>query len=209
MTANLKTIRSIPLALTSSAGAPPVPSRLEVRGEVILSKAGFQRLNADRAEAGEPVFANPRNAAAGSLRQLDSRITAKRPLDVFCHGAGAMRGARFTTHWEFLQALRAWGLKVNPLNRRCADIEAALARFAELAAGREELPYEIDGVVLKVDDLALQERLGQVSRSPRWAVAYKFKAQQAITRVLRIVPSVGRLGTITPIAELEPVRWAA
>ncbi len=205
VTANLRTIRSVPLALKPAAKAPPVPSRLEVRAEVLLSKAGFRKLNADRAERGEPLFANPRNAAAGSLRQLDSRVTSSRPLEVFCHGVGAATGARFATQWEFLATLRAWGLPVNPENRRCAGVDDALARYRELAEARESLPYEIDGVVLKVDDVALQERLGQVSRSPRWAVAYKFKAQQATTTVLDIVPSVGRLGTVTPIAVLEPV----
>ena len=220
VTANLRTIRSVPLTLAPERGAPPVPARLEVRAEVILSKAGFQRLNAERAERGEPLFANPRNAAAGSLRQLDSRITARRPLDIFCHSAGTVLAhgerehagtghhgaAPFSTHWQFLATLTRWGLKVNPLNRRAADVGVALARYRELAAARDDLPYEIDGVVLKVDDLAQQERLGQVSRSPRWAVAYKFKARQATTTVLNIVPSVGRLGTVTPIAELEPVQ---
>jgi DNA ligase (NAD+) len=220
VTANLRTIRSVPLTLAPERHEPPVPTRLEVRAEVIISKAGFQRLNADRAERGEPLFANPRNAAAGSLRQLDSRITARRPLDIFCHSTGTIRGhgerghtgaghhggAPFATHWNFLAALARWGLKVNPLNRRVVDVGAALARYRELAAARDDLPYEIDGVVLKVDDLAQQERLGQVSRSPRWAVAYKFKARQATTKVLNIVPSVGRLGTVTPIAELEPVQ---
>lgn len=205
VTANLRTIRGVPLALRPEKHAPPLPERLEVRAEVLLSKAGFRRLNADRAERGEALFANPRNAAAGALRQLDSRITASRPLEIFCHGAGSMGGARFATQGEFLDALAAWGLPVNPENRRCADVGAALARYGELAERREELPYEIDGVVLKVDDTALQERLGQVSRSPRWAIAYKFKAQQALTTVLDIVPSVGRLGTVTPIAVLEPV----
>jgi DNA ligase (NAD+) len=204
VTANLRTIRSVPLTLTPARGAPP-PVRLEVRAEVLYAKAGFRRLNADRAERGEPLFANPRNAAAGSLRQLDSRITARRPLEVLCHGAGTVTGTAFATHSELLAGLQAWGFKVSALNRRCADLDEALARYRELAAMREELPYEIDGMVLKVDDVALQERLGQVSRSPRWAIAYKFKAQQAITRVLDIVPSVGRLGTVTPIAVLEPV----
>lgn len=205
VTANLRTIRGVPLVLRAIRGAPPIPERVEVRAEVLLSKAGFRRLNAERAERGEPLFANPRNAAAGSLRQLDSRITAGRPLEAFCHSAGAIPGVRFTTQWEFLATLRAWGLPVSEENRRCADVAAALARYQELAAARDALAHEIDGVVLKVDDLALQERLGQVSRSPRWAIAYKFKPQQAETKVLEIVPSVGRLGTITPIAVLEPV----
>ena len=206
VTPNLETIKSVPHRLTAARGAPPIPRRLEVRGEVILSRDGFRKLNADRAEQGDPVFANPRNAAAGSLRQLDPQITARRPLELFCHSAGALEGARFATHWEFLATLPRWGFTVNPLNRRCPDLAAALAHYAELVRDRDGLPYEIDGMVLKVDDLRQQEILGQVSRSPRWAVAYKFKAQQAETVVLDIVPSVGRLGTITPIAVLEPVQ---
>ncbi|HEY2387844.1 MAG TPA: NAD-dependent DNA ligase LigA [Candidatus Binatia bacterium] len=205
VTPNLRTIRNLPLVLKPARAAPPVPSRLELRAEVLLTKAGFQRLNAARAERGESVFANPRNAAAGSLRQLDPRVTATRPLEIFCHGAGALGGARFGSQWEFLATLGRWGFPVSEENRRCAGVDEALARYQELAAARETLPYEIDGVVLKVDDVALQERLGQVSRSPRWAVAYKFKAQQATTRVLAIEPSVGRLGTVTPVAVLEPV----
>lgn len=206
VTVNLKTIASVPHELRPrSAEAPKVPERLEVRGEVILQRAGFQKLNAERAERGEPVFANPRNAAAGSLRQLDPAITASRPLELFCHSAGVVEGATFATHTEFLAALDQWGLQTNPLNRRCAGLDEAFAQYAALVAARDTLPYEIDGMVLKVDDLRLQEILGQVSRSPRWAIAYKFKAQQAETRVLDIVASVGRLGTLTPVAVLEPV----
>lgn len=206
VTVNLKTIASVPHRLErASVRAPEVPERLEVRGEVILTLAGFQRLNAERTERGEPVFANPRNAAAGSLRQLDPAITAGRPLELFCHSAGAIEGARFTTHWDFLASLAQWGLPTNPLNRRCPDLATALRQYAALVATRDTLPYEIDGMVLKVDELRLQEILGQVSRAPRWAIAYKFKAQQAETRVLEIVASVGRLGTLTPVAELEPV----
>jgi DNA ligase (NAD+) len=204
VTVNLKTIRSVPHRL-QRASAPTLPARLEVRGEVILTRAGFQRLNAERAEQGEPVFANPRNAAAGSLRQLDPAITARRPLELFCHSAGAIEGANFTTHWKFLATLAQWGLQTNPLNRRCPDLATALAHYQRLVSERATLPYEIDGMVLKVDDLRRQEILGQVSRSPRWAIAYKFKAQQAETRINDIVASVGRLGTITPVAELEPV----
>ena len=189
VTPNLRTIRNIPLVLKPAKGAPPVPARLELRAEVLLSKAGFRRLNATRAERGESVFANPRNAAAGSLRQLDPRITASRPLEIFCHGAGALGGARAASQWEFLATLAKWGLPVSDENRRCTGVDEALARYQELTAARETLPYEIDGVVLKVDDVALQERLGQVSRSPRWAVAYKFKPQQATTRVLAIEPN--------------------
>ena len=204
VTLNLKTMATVPHRLEHSA-APPIPARLEVRGEVILTRAGFRKLNAERAERGEPIFANPRNAAAGSLRQLDPAITARRPLALFCHSAGAIDGAGFATHWDFLAALRQWGLQTNPLNRRCPDLAAAFEQYAALVAARDTLPYEIDGMVLKVDDLRRQEILGQVSRAPRWAIAYKFKPQQAETRVLDIVASVGRLGTLTPVAELEPV----
>jgi DNA ligase (NAD+) len=206
VTVNLRTIKTVPHELRrASAKAPKIPARLEVRGEVILTRAGFRALNAERAERGESVFANPRNAAAGSLRQLDPAITASRPLELFCHSAGAITGASFATHSAFLTTLEQWGLQTNPLNTRCTGLPEAFAQYARLVADRDVLPYEIDGMVLKVDDLRQQEILGQVSRSPRWAIAYKFKAQQAETRVVDIVPSVGRLGTITPVAELEPV----
>jgi len=203
VTPNIRTIRSVPLRLRSEARKPP--ELLEVRGEVYLPLRAFQKLNREREEAGQPVFANPRNAAAGSLKQLDPAITAARPLDFVCHGVGEIRGARFATHWETLQALADAGLKPVPMSRVCDTLEDVVAFFAELEAKRDRLGYEIDGVVVKVNDLALQKRLGEISRSPRWAVAYKFKPRQAITRVNAIVPSVGRTGVLTPIAELEPV----
>jgi DNA ligase (NAD+) len=204
VTANVRTIRSLALRLRV-APRRPVPKRLEVRGEVIFPRAAFAQLNAARAAAGEPPFANPRNAAAGSLRQLDSRITAARPLGIFFHSAGVVDGVEFDTHWNFLAALKGWGLRVNPLNERCADAEAVLGYHARIGAVRAELDYEVDGVVAKVNGLALQRRLGEVSRSPRWAIAFKFKAQQATTRVLDILASVGRTGVLTPVAQLEPV----
>ena len=204
VTANVRTIRSLALQLKPVKGRP-LPQRLEVRGEVIFLRAAFAHLNAERAAAGEPVFANPRNAAAGSLRQLDPRITATRPLDVFFHSAGLIDGAAFDSHWQFLSALQAWGLRVNPLNRLCRGADAVVAYHEEIAATRATLAYEADGVVAKVNALELQRRLGEVSRSPRWAIAFKFKAQQGKTRVRNIVPSVGRTGAITPVAELEPV----
>ena len=207
VTPNVRTIRSVPLRLAAAASRP-LPRRLEVRGEVILPHRAFQQINAERAEAGEPPFANPRNAAAGSLRQLDSRITAKRPLELFFHSAGAVEGAAFDSHAEFLGALREWGLKVNPLNRVCRGADELIAYQADIAAQRDELGYEVDGVVAKVNSIALQRRLGQVSRSPRWAIAFKFKAQRGQTRVRNIVPSVGRTGILTPVAELEPVSVA-
>ena len=206
VTANVRTIRAVRLRIARAGRrARPMPPRLEVRGEVIFPRAAFEKLNAERLRVGESPFANARNAAAGSLRQLDSRITARRPLDIFFHSAGRIEGAAFETHWEFLEALQAWGLKINPLNRRSRDAQAVIEYHREVAAARASLPYEADGVVAKVNRLDLQERLGEVSRSPRWAIAFKFKAQQGTTTVKDIVPSVGRTGIVTPVAELAPV----
>jgi len=205
VTPNVKTIRSVPLRLRQEGAAPAVPQRLEVRGEAIFPKAAFRELNEERTRRGEPPFANPRNAAAGSLRQLDSRITATRPLDMFCYAPGDIAGVAFDNHWNFLDSLRAWGLKTNPLNTICRDADAVVQYHRRVAEERPNLPYDVDGVVAKVNSFALQRQLGEVSRSPRWAIAFKFKAQQATTRVKNIVPSVGRTGAITPIAELEPV----
>jgi len=203
ITLNLKTIRSIPLALHK--GKKTVPQHLEVRGEVFLSREAFQKLNREREEEGEPIFANPRNAAAGSLKQLDSTITAKRPLDIFCHGLGEITGNGFTTQAQFLQALKEWGLKPVSLVRLCRSLKEIFAFHEETEARRDQLPYEIDGIVIKVNSLALQKRLGEIARSPRWAVAYKFKPRQATTRILDIQAQVGRTGTLTPVASLEPV----
>jgi DNA ligase (NAD+) len=208
ITLNLKTIRSIPLALRT--GAIPAPRRLEVRGEVFLWRKAFQQMNREREEEGLPVFANPRNAAAGSLKQLDSTITAKRPLDIFCHGYGTVdRGAAttagFESHAQFREALAQWGLNPVPLGRISVGLEEVLKYRDEMEAQRDELPYEIDGLVVKVNSTELQRRLGQIARSPRWAIAYKFKALQAVTRILDIQPQVGRTGTLTPGASFEPV----
>ena len=209
ITRNLKTIRSIPLSLRSDG--LPAPGRLEVRGEVFLSLRAFQQMNREREEQGQPVFANPRNAAAGSLKQLDSTVTAKRPLDIFCHGYGSVEyadgslPAGFESHERFRQALSGWGLKPVPLGRLCTGIEQVLEYREEIEAQRDELPYEIDGLVVKVNSTDLQRRLGQIARSPRWAIAYKFKARQAVTRILNIQPQVGRTGTLTPGASFEPV----
>jgi DNA ligase (NAD+) len=203
ITQNLKTIRAVPLILHKSKRG--VPERLEVRGEVFLSRAAFQKINREREEAGEPVFANPRNSAAGSLKQLDPGITAKRPLDIFCHGAGEITGAAFTTDAEFLHSLKDWGLKPVPILGICHGVEEIFALHERTEREREELPYEIDGIVVKVNNLELQRRLGEIARSPRWAVAYKFKPRQATTRILDIQPQVGRTGTLTPVASLEPV----
>lgn len=203
ITLNLKTIRSIPLTLHRESKR--FPQRLEVRGEVFLSRTAFQRLNREREEEGQPVFANPRNAAAGSLKQLDSTITAKRPLDIFCHGMGEGTGASFTTHEQFLHALKEWGLKPVSHIRICHSLKEIFAYHQEMEGRRDQLPYEIDGLVIKVNSLELQRRLGEIARSPRWAVAYKFKPRQATTRIIDIQAQVGRTGTLTPVASLEPV----
>ena len=203
ITLNLKTIRSIPLTLRRDKRDPPM--RLEVRGEVFLSRQAFQQMNQEREEEGQPAFANPRNAAAGSLKQLDSTITAKRPLDIFCHGMGEIAAADFASHLEFLQALRDWGLKPVPGARLCRGLEQVLRYRDQMEAQRDELPYEIDGLVMKVNSVELQRRLGEIARSPRWAIAYKFKPRQAPTRILDIQANVGRTGTLTPVASLEPV----
>ncbi len=158
-----------------------------------------------REAQGEPAFANPRNAAAGSLRQLDPAVTAGRPLKMYCYGVGEIAGREFASHWEVLQTLKDWGLRVNPLIDRCPGIDSAIAYHHRLEGQRHGLPYEIDGVVIKVDSLELQARLGVKTRSPRWALAYKFAAIQTTTRVLKIIVQVGRTGAVTPTAIMEPV----
>lgn len=206
VTANLRTVRAVPLRLREDASGSGVPARVEVRGEVFITTADFRRLNSQREIAGEALFANPRNAAAGSLRQLDPGVTEKRPLDIFCFGLGALEGAGFSTHWEVLQALSGWGLKTNSLSRLCENVQEALAFYRELENRRDELPYEIDGLVLKVNRRGLQAELGEISRSPRWAAAAKFAPRQTVTKILRIEVQVGRTGTLTPVAIMEPVR---
>ena len=200
VTQNLKTVRSIPLRLTKNA-----PRLLEARGEVFLPLDAFRKINREREERGEPLFANPRNAAAGSLRQLDPRVTAARPLDIFCYGLGVVEGASPSTHLESLELLKKSGLRVNPFVKLLAGIEAAIEYHDELEARRDSLNYELDGAVLKVNSLELQKRLGAVTRSPRWAIAYKFVPKQESTRVIRIEVGVGRTGALTPVAILEPV----
>ena len=197
VTQNLKTIHTIPLQMLDKEN--PVPELLEVRGEVYMDLGEFEKLNRERERRGEPAFANPRNAAAGSLRQLDPAITASRPLKIYCYGVGEVKGATFRTHWEILENLRKWGLRVNPLIETCTGIDGAIAYHHRIEHQRHGLPYEIDGVVIKVDSLALQERLGTKARSPRWALAYKFAATQETTRVLDIVVNVGRTGAVTPM----------
>ena len=202
VTVNLRTIRSLPLQLAPRSG---FQDHLVARGEVYMRLDDFQALNRRMTEQGEEAFANPRNAAAGSLRQLDSTITAARPLVVTCYEIMAQSGAALPTHWEELDALAAWGLPVPFLRRRCPSIEEVVAYHHETEAIRDSLPYEIDGVVVKVDQRSRQERLGFKSRSPRWAVAYKFTPRKEITVVEDIAVSVGRTGTLTPLALLRPV----
>ncbi|HIJ79012.1 MAG TPA: NAD-dependent DNA ligase LigA [Deltaproteobacteria bacterium] len=205
ITRNLKTIAAIPLRLLQKDGSP-LPARIEVRGEVFIGLADFARLNLERGEAGESLFANPRNAAAGSLRQLDSKITAGRPLDFYAYGVSDPAALPCAGQGELLAYLGELGFKINPLVRLCDDIEAVIEQFARLLFLRGELAYDIDGMVVKVDDFLLQKRLGNKANSPRWAIAAKFPAFQATTRLVGIEFGVGRTGAITPVALLEPVR---
>lgn len=200
VTANLRTMDDIPDHLPA-----PYPDVIEIRGEVFLSKQAFLELNAAQERAGEKPFANPRNAAAGSLRQLDPAITAKRPLSLFAYAAGFCSAPLAATHHDYLKQLEAWGLRVNPLSLRVGNAAEAEAFMARLARGRSALDYDIDGVVYKLDDRALQERLGFAGRAPRWAVAWKFPAEQAITRLEKIEIQVGRTGALTPVALLQAV----
>jgi DNA ligase (NAD+) len=202
ITQNLKTIHSIPLSVPK--GAPP---RFEVRGEVYLPKAGFQKLNRERENEGLPLFANPRNAAAGSIRQLDPRITAKRNLDIYVYWLLYAEGKTMPeTHWETLEYFKELGFRVNPANRRAKHIEEAEAYYKEWTEKRDTLPYEADGIVIKADSIEYQTRLGDIGREPRWAIAYKFPAIQGTTKLKEIGISVGRTGTLNPFAILEPVQ---
>ena len=201
ITQNLKTVRSIPLSVSGDS-----PPRFEVRGEVFLPKKGFEKLNRERAEEGLPLFANPRNAAAGSVRQLDPRITAKRPLDIYIYMLGyAEDKATPPTHWETMEYLKSLGFKINPNNQLLKSIEEVEAYYTKWVEKRESLPYEADGIVVKVNQIELQDRLGDIGREPRWAVAYKFPAVQGNTVLKSIEISVGRTGTLNPYAVLEPV----
>jgi len=204
VTQNLKTVRSIPLKLLQ-AKKQTVPALLEVRGEVMMRTEEFKKLNKEREKNGEPLFANPRNAAAGSLRQLDSSITASRPLEVFFYAVGRVEGARFETQDELLRILPKLGLRVNPHVRVCKTIEETIGYYRQMMQARDSLAYEIDGVVLKVNNFAQQEMLGAISRSPRWALAVKFPARQETTKILDIIVQVGRTGALTPVAVMEPV----
>ena len=203
ITQNLKTILAIPLSLRKNG--QKTPPLLEVRGEVFITKDGFKKLNRNQEKEELPPFANPRNAAAGSLRQLDSKITATRPLSIYCYEAGRIDGISFDTHEDFLSTLKEWGFPVNPEIQKVNNAETMVAFHRNLEAKRDSLPYEIDGTVFKVNAINQRNALGIRSRSPRWAIAGKFKAQQATTLVQNIIPSVGRTGAVTPVARLEPV----
>ena len=207
ITQNLRTIKTIPLRIFSdAASASGVPlSLLEVRGEVFIPVGKFKDLNTALGEKGARMFANPRNAAAGSVRQLDPRVTASRPLDFFAYGVGRAEGKEFSTQWEVLAYLRRIGFKISPLIRRFETIQDVIRYHEEVKEKRDELDYEIDGIVVKVNSIEQQERLGTISRSPRWALAYKFPARVEFTRVKDIVVQVGRTGALTPVAVLEPV----
>ncbi|WP_332397673.1 NAD-dependent DNA ligase LigA [Vibrio metschnikovii] len=202
ITENVRTIKSIPLKLSGTGW----PSRIEVRGEVFMPKEGFERMNAQALKKGQKVFVNPRNAAAGSLRQLDSRITAKRPLAFYAYSVGVVEGAELSTsHYDRFLQLKSWGLPVSPETQRVENAQQVKDYYQTIMAKRADLPYEIDGVVIKVDDIALQEKLGFVARAPRWAIAYKFPAQEEMTRLNEVEFQVGRTGAITPVAKLEPI----
>ena len=206
VTANIKTILTVPLKLTQKKNRPLPPDLLEVRGEVYMERAAFQKLNDSRLQKGLSPFANPRNAAAGSLRQLDHRVTVKRPLNMFCYGIGTITNLAFDTYYEMMLALQEWGLRVNrPHIRLCRDVKDVMAYCHEIEEKRDQFPYEIDGAVIKTNRLDLQARLGTKSRSPRWAIAFKFKATQETTRIRKIAVQVGRTGVLTPVAHLEPV----
>jgi DNA ligase (NAD+) len=203
VTDNVRTIADIPWQLN----AKDVPELLEVRGEVYMSKTSFESLNSQQVKKGEKIFANPRNAAAGSLRQLDAKVTARRRLNFFAYGAGAGAESLATTQSELMERLALFGFAIQTFER-CSDVEALLDSYQRWQERRATLPYEIDGLVYKVDTFDLQEEIGAVSRSPRWAIAHKFPAEEVITRVEKIIWQVGRTGVITPVAEMKPVKVA-
>lgn len=205
ITANVRTIRAIPLRLTGDN----IPDRVEIRGEVFMPQKGFEALNEEARRTDGKVFANPRNAAAGSLRQLDPRITAKRPLTFYCYGVGVVEGETLPdTHYGRLMQFKAWGLPVSDYVQLCVGSQAVLDFYREIEQARPSLGFDIDGVVIKVNSIAIQEELGFVSRAPRWATAFKFPAQEQITQLKDVEFQVGRTGAITPVARLEPVQVA-
>ncbi|MFN1549755.1 NAD-dependent DNA ligase LigA [Vibrio natriegens] len=202
ITENVRTINAIPLKLRGNDW----PERLEVRGEVFMPKAGFEKLNELARQKGDKVFVNPRNAAAGSLRQLDSRVTASRPLSFYAYSVGVVQGTELaSSHYERFLQIKSWGLPMCPETKRVDSLADVKAYYQDILQRRDALPYEIDGVVIKIDDIAIQERLGFVARAPRWAIAYKFPAQEEITTLNDVEFQVGRTGAITPVAKLEPV----
>src|SRR5216117_4070396 len=205
ITANLRTIRSLPMVLRGALAAVP---DLEVRGEVFMPRADFEELNRGLQESGEATFANPRNAAAGAVRQKDPAVTARRPLDIFLYHVSEARELGFTTYWETLEALRVAGFKTNPRTERCATIDAVIDYCGRLEAERDGLGYDADGAVIKVDSLEQQWRLGSTTHHPRWAIAFKFAARQATTGVQAIEVNVGKTGALTPVAKLTPVPLA-
>ena len=207
VTGNLRTIRAIPLRLTSTEDHP-VPPVLEVRGEVFIPKHLLDDINVQREEEGESPFANPRNAAAGSVRTKDSSVTAKRPLDIFIYSLNYVEGLEFATHTEALEKLRSFGFKCNPHTKLHNSLEDVIIYYNQWVEKREEIPYEVDGIVVKVNDMAQQNELGATAKSPRWATSYKFPAHQTTTKIERIEVQVGRTGVLTPIAILEPVKLA-
>jgi DNA ligase (NAD+) len=202
VTINVKTIRSIPLTIK---GKGLTPEEIDIRGEIYINIPDFEQLNREREKEGESPFANPRNAAAGSIRQLDSSITDARNLHMSCYGIGAVSGISFRSHMEFMEWLKEQRFPVPEINT-ADNIDDAISIIEELGKKRDTLPFEIDGAVVKVNDIGLQERLGVKTREPRWAIAYKFPAHQGTTRINDIIASVGRIGTITPVAMLEPVQ---
>lgn len=200
VTENVRTIRSVPLQLRGK-----FPPLLEVRGEILLLKEDFKKINEERRREGEPLFANPRNAAAGSIRQLDPKVAAKRRLELFCHSVASVEGANVRSQLELMKACRDWGLRTNPLVEELKSVEDIQRFFLKIEKEREALPYEVDGVVLKINQFSQRNELGLVARSPRWACAYKFKAQEGNTKLLDVIFQVGRTGAITPVAVLEPI----
>lgn len=203
VTANLKTINTIPLRLSGNGS---IPELIEIRGEVLYPLESFKALNNELAEQGEPLFANPRNAASGAIRQLDSAITAGRPLDFYSWGVGAVQGYDINTEWDIVQSLRTWGFKVEDRIMRCKGIEEAISYQKEIETVRDDLPYEADGIVIKVNRKDYQRELGTTAKHPRWNIAYKFKPRQATTKINDVTIQVGRVGLLTPVAELEPVK---
>jgi DNA ligase (NAD+) len=205
ITNNIKTMKDVPLMLEGNGGTG-VPAVLEARGEICMEKDAFRWLNRQRAKKGEPLFANPRNAASGSLRQLDPRVTAKRPLKIYFYGTGILEGANIHGHWDVLNMFESLGLPVNEQRGLCGSIDEAIHFYRSIEKAREDLPFEADGIVLKVNALSHQEQLGQISRSPRHSIAFKFSPSQGTTVLEDIVVQVGRTGILTPVASLKPVR---